>query len=121
MWTARQRENARERRESAELGVVTIGGNPAAVETCGEVRDLPVYGPGGYAWTPKRGDKVLVIKSGTGDGELCVAGTELKPGEDDELTLTKGEAALVLREDGRIDLWGQLYVNGQPYIRPAEG
>ena len=29
--------------------------------------------------------------------------------------------ALVLREDGRIDLWGQLYVNGQPYIRPAEG
>lgn len=42
-------------------------------------------------------------------------------GAENEVSLTKGEAALVLREDGRIDLWGELYVNGQPYVRPAEG
>lgn len=34
------------------------------VVTRGEVRQLPIYGPGGYVWLPESGASVLVIKGG---------------------------------------------------------
>lgn len=34
----------------ADLGMTTIAGEGTGVVTRGEVRDLPVYGPGGYTW-----------------------------------------------------------------------
>jgi len=112
MWTVRQRETGQ--RAEAELGTVTIGGAPAAVDTCGEVRALPVFGPGGYAWAPKRGDKVLVIKGGPGGEEQCVAAAEteaeeLEPGE---ILIRTGEASLRLKASGRIELNGAVYING---------
>ena len=58
----------------ADLGTTTIAGGSAGVLTRGEVRDLPVYGPGGYVWQPAGGDAVLVIKGGPGGEEQCVAG-----------------------------------------------
>ena len=75
MWTT-ERKTSAPWEEGAELGVVTIGGNPAAVETRGEVRNLPVFGPGGYVWMPRRGQRVLVLKGGPGGEEQCVAAAE---------------------------------------------
>ena len=56
--------------------------------TRGEVRSLPVYGPGGYLWMPQNGAEVLVIKGGPGGQEQCVAGmrqgapeASMQPGE----------------------------------------
>ena len=115
MWTERQTRGSGE--TEAEIGRVTIGGNPAAVETRGEVRDLPVYAPGGYFWTPRRGDRVLVIKGGPGGAEQCVAAMEqagAAPEQGDVALRTDG-ASLVLRADGRIELTGQLWINGQPF------
>lgn len=72
----------------ADLGMTTIGGESAGVVTRGEVRDLPVYGPGGYVWLPENGATVLVIKGGPGGEEQCVVGarqsqgpTGMQPGE----------------------------------------
>ena len=58
----------------ADLGMTTIAGGSAGVVTRGEVRALPVYGPGGYVWLPESGETVLVIKGGPGGEEQCVAG-----------------------------------------------
>ena len=58
----------------ADLGVTTIAGSNVGVVTRGEVRDLPVYGPGGCVWMPENGSAVLVIRGGPGGEELCVAG-----------------------------------------------
>ena len=73
----------------ADLGVTTIAGDSVGVVTRGEVRALPVYGPGGYVWLPENGAAVLVIKGGPGGEEQCVAGTaagvgarrDMQPGE----------------------------------------
>lgn len=46
----------------ADLGTTTIAGGSVGVLTRGEVRSLPVYGPGGYVWLPDSGAAVLVIK-----------------------------------------------------------
>lgn len=111
---------AREESAEAEVGVTTIGGGEAAVLTRGEDRALPVYGPGGLVWTPKAGDTVLVIKGGSGREEQCIAGAlarretdELEPGE---LRLYSGGASLTLRNDGAVEIYGRLMVNGSLYV-----
>ena len=68
MWTAERNRNPRSGEPAAELGRVTLGGDPAGVSLGGERRWIGVYGPGGYSWRPTAGDKVLVLKAGA-DGE----------------------------------------------------
>ena len=126
MWIGKQladtARRAREESAAAELGVTSIGGADTAVVSRGEERTLPVYGPGGLLWLPKAGDTVLVIKGGSGREECCVAGAApgaspagMEPGE---VRLYSGGASLTLRNDGRIELNGSLYVNGVPWQAP---
>ena len=58
----------------ADLGVTTIAGDSVGVMTRGEVRTVPIYGPGGYVWMPESGAAVLVVKGGPGGEEQCVCG-----------------------------------------------
>ena len=73
MWLSKQMRSALPTAD-ADLGVTTIAGDSVGVVTRGEVRSLPVYGPGGYVWLPENGNAVLVIKGGPGGEEQCVAG-----------------------------------------------
>ena len=117
----------------ADMGVTTISGKRVGVVTRGEVRDLPVYGPGGYLWTPANGAAVLVVKGGPGGEEQCVAGArpleetrQIEPGE--VYIYGPGENAVYLRQDGSVELRGtrlslvgevsvegSLTVNGRPW------
>lgn len=112
----------------ADLGVTTIAGGQAGVLTRGEVRSLPVYGPGGYLWMPQNGAEVLVIKGGPGGQEQCVAGmrqgapeASMQPGE---VLIRSGGASIYLKADGslllrgRVCVEGELRINGEPY-RPC--
>lgn len=122
MWMGKQfAASERMRQEEyaeAEVGMTTIGGIPAAVRWRGEERNLPVFAPAGLAWVPEAGDTVLVIKSGS--GEACVLAAEgknlpdkLQPGE--VCLYSRGGAILRLKNDGRIELWGEVYINGSKY------
>lgn len=114
MWTAERNRNPRSGEPAAELGCVTLGGDPAGVSLGGERRWIGVYGPGGYSWRPTAGDKVLVLKAGAEGEAPCLLGVpqeeaELKPGE---VRLKGGESSVFLGQD-RLELEGNLYVNGQ--------
>lgn len=124
MWISRQMKTAPPTAD-ADLGVTTIAGGSAGVVTRGEVRSLPVYGPGGYIWMPESGGTVLVIKGGPGGEEQCVAGTRqqaapegMQPGE---VCIQSPGGSIFLKRDGTIRLRGNvrlegtLTVNGQPY------
>ena len=63
MWLAENMKHTAPAAD-AEQGVSTIVGEQMGVVTRGEVRQLPVYGPGGYVWMPESGASVLVIKGG---------------------------------------------------------
>lgn len=63
MWLSQRRQTELEE-AAAELGQVTVPGAPAGVALAGERRDVALCLPGGYHWTPKRGDTVLVVKGG---------------------------------------------------------
>lgn len=115
MWTSERNRNLRVSEPAAELGTVTLGGNPAGVSLGGERRWLTVYGPGGYSWRPAPGDKVLVLKAGAEGETPCVLGTvqkeeDLKPGE---VRLSGGGCSLRL-DQNRLLLSGQVYINGTP-------
>ena len=114
MWTAERNRNPRSGEPAAELGCVTLGGDPAGVSLGGERRWIGVYGPGGYSWRPTAGDKVLVLKAGAEGEAPCLLGMPqeeagLKPGE---VRLKGGESSVFLGQD-RLELEGNLYVNGQ--------
>lgn len=114
MWTAERNRNLRMGEPAAELGTVTLGGDPAGVSLGGERRWIGVYGPGGYSWRPSAGDKVLVLKAGAEGESPCVLGTVqegegLKPGE---VRLSGGGSSLHLGQS-RLSLSGQVYVNGK--------
>ena len=105
------------REAAAELGTVTLGGDPAGVSLGGERRWLTVYTPGGYSWRPTAGDKVLVLKAGAEGESPCILGTvqdaegdaPLGPGE---VQIKGGESTIRLGQE-RLELSGQVFVNGQ--------
>ena len=119
MWLSKQMRSAPPTAD-ADLGRTTIAGRSAGVVTRGEVRALPVYGPGGYVWLPENGSAVLVIKGGPGGEEQCVAGKEqtkgpagMKPGE--VYLYGPGGNSVYLRRDGDVEICGNLIINGLPY------
>ena len=92
------------------FGEVSIGGEHSAVLSAGrEQRLLPVIAPGGYAWMPAPGQRVLVLQDGA-----CIAGcvqgeTDLQPGD---VLIHAGTASIRLGTDGTVRITGQIYVNG---------
>ena len=130
MWTSERNRNLPVREASAEVGTVTLGGDPAGVSVGGERRWLNVYGPGGYSWRPTSGDKVMVLKAGAEGESPCILGTtqdaeDLKPGEvrltgvdcdlflgQGQVELNGGEGSLRLGQNG-LELSGGLSIDGQ--------
>ena len=114
MWSGQTGRILPVEEPSAELGVVTLGGDPAGVILGGERRSLPVYSPGGYTWRPSIGEQVLVLKTGAERECPCVIGavqTEDKNLEPGEVRLTGGDSVLSLKE-GNLDLGGNVTING---------
>ena len=122
MWLANRSRREVAQESGAELGIVTVADNPAGVYLAGERRAVPVLSPGGYHWKPKRGDSVLVLKSGA-EQEHCLvaAGKEprksLRPGE--IWISANGEAGILLSGDS-IQLWGRIFANGAPISAPPK-
>ena len=118
MWISqRLRRGAAGEETAADLGVATIGGEEAGVYARGEVRNLAVCAPGGVLWRPKNGDRVLVLKGGTGGEEACVLGVQGEKTDlaDGEVALRSAAASIVLRNDGTIALSGSVFINGEAY------
>lgn len=123
MWLSKRNTELPAGEATAEDGVVTLEGERLAVYAQGERRGLPVYGPGGLCWRPAVGDQVLVLKLGQEGEQCCVAGARqampegLQPGE--LLFRAGGGAEIWLKNDGTVELTGDVRINGEPY-RPCQ-
>ena len=125
MWTSNRKREGLSQECAADQGIVTLGGDPAAVYLGGERRWVSLYTPGGYQWRPKAGDKVLVVKAGDHREIPCLVGKrpdelseedELPPGS---VRIHSGTAVVLLDEEGltlqgdEVALEGDITVNGQ--------
>lgn len=118
MWISERSQKRTVLDGMAQVGYVTLPGDPAGVYLDGERRELPLFGPGGYVWRPARNTQVLVIKTG-GDGEApCVAGARCGQAtlEEGEILIHTGAAAIRLSPNGVIDVSGALRVNGKTVL-----
>ena len=88
---------------AADLGLVTLGGDPAGVYLGGERRWVAVCAPGGYQWRPRTGDKVLVVKAGDQREIPCLAGVRQPEIQEKEEPLEAG-AVRITGGSGRMDL-----------------
>lgn len=125
MWTSNRKREGLSQECTADQGIVTLGGDPAAVYLGGERRWVSLYAPGGYQWRPKAGDKVLVVKAGDHREIPCLVGKrpdelseedELPPGS---VRIHSGTGVVLLDEEGltlqgdEVALEGDITVNGQ--------
>lgn len=113
MWLSKKQRAKPPATDGAELGVTTVGGDPAGVYLSTERRSLPVCSPGGYCWKPRVGEELLVLKVGE---QYRIAGAEqaganLLPGEV-SISSANG-AALTLTNAGEVELEGELIINGE--------
>lgn len=105
---------------SAQDGTVTIEGGELAVFSSGEKREVKTVGPGGYEWQPCKGEDVLIVRGGIFGEESYAVGVPEQANE----ALAPGEvrirsaagAEIVLRNNGRIDINGLLFINGVPFL-----
>lgn len=122
MWLSGQQKRPADEGEG-QTGIVTMSGGETAVLLDRERRGLQIYSPGGYNWTPKVGQRVLVIQ---GRGEIpCVTGALQGGGVPDRVSIQAKNLALsgstvsvisgqnAAVQGTRIDLNGQVYVNGE--------
>ena len=99
MWMARDQKEERLQEPGAELGQVTLAGAPVGVALAGERRNVTLCLPGGYHWTPRQGEVVLVIKSGP-EGAPCVVGApEADPAAPGEVWLSVAQGVGVIDPD----------------------
>lgn len=101
MWLSGQQKQPPDRGEG-QTGIVTIGGKRPAVRLDGERRELKVYSPDGVRWTPRAGQRVLVIKCQ--DETPCIVGAEE----------TEEKPELLELAADNIDLQGHILINGVP-------
>ena len=125
MWTANRKREGRTEECAADQGIVTLGGDPAAVYLGGERRWVSLYTPGGYQWRPKAGDKVLVVKAGDHRELPCLVGKRPDAlSEEDELPpgsvrihrgagVARRHEAGVTRTARKVALKGDIRINGQ--------
>lgn len=122
MWLSRKlSQHEMQDVASAQDGTVTVEGGELAVFSSGEKREVKTAAPGGYEWQPKKGEDVLVVRGGTFGEEAYAVGAvgqsadDLAPGE---VRIRSGASGteIVLRNNGRIDINGLLFINGMPYL-----
>ena len=113
MWTSERSRRPLVQEAAAETGEVTLGGEQAGVILGGERRWAALCCPGGYAWRPAAGDRVLVLKAG-GEQEspfilgMEPGGEELSPGE---VCLSGGSSSIRVGR-GALALNGHIRIHG---------
>lgn len=122
MWLSRKlAQHEMQDTASAQDGTVTITGGETAVFSGGEKREVQTASPGGIEWVPKKGMDVLLLRGGVLGEEAYVVGAVaqkaegLEPGEV-RIYSAKAGTEIILHNSGRIDINGDLFVNGMPYL-----
>ena len=120
MWLSGQQKRPVDPGEG-QTGIVTMSGGETAVQLDSERRGLQIYSPGGYTWTPKVGQRVLVIQ---GRGEIpCVTGALQDGSVPDwvdirakELTLGGETVGVAARESATVQ-GEEIHLDGQVYVK----
>ena len=120
MWMARGNRGEILREPPAELGQVTVADDGLGVALAGERRNVQVCLPGGYHWRPRRGETVLVVKSGPEETPWVVGRTDGEAPEGEVWLSVQPGVELRLGRDGTIRLRGPVEITGSLTLNGKE-
>lgn len=112
MWTSERGRLPQSQEPAAEVGVVTLGGDPAAVELGGE-RGGCRSRPRRLFLAARRRDKVLVLKAGVERESPYILGKIQENVEEAGPIRLFGPGSALGLDQGRVELEGTVYLNGQ--------
>ncbi len=100
---------------SCRSGLVTNSADRRlSASAAGGKRQTAIVAPGGIGYIPKPGEDAVML---TNDNEQLCLGVrmlkndfEIEPGE---LVLYAGAASIILRKSGKIEINGEVYLNGE--------
>ena len=126
MWLARNsgRESESEG-AAAEVGRVCLAGKQLAVQLGSEKRHVSQFSPYGYFCRPNMAVEVLSLPVG-GKAETALIGvrqgmTEVKLEAGEVYLSVCAGSGIHLRADGRIDIEGDVFCNGERFEPPSSG
>ena len=102
MWLAQSMKQAVPTAD-ADQGISTIVGDQMGVVTRGEVRQLPIYGPGGYVWLPESGASVLVIKGSSASAAVSRRRSQRGCSRGRSIFTVRRAAMCICRRMGRLN------------------
>lgn len=121
MWLAEKAASGGGAAETAEIGVVTIGGDRPSVMLGGEKRNVELLVFPGMSWKPAAGEQVLVLRAGE---EYFVCGTPGAEGGNGlaagELRLKSRGASVTVKNSGGIELRGDVNVVGRLLVNGVD-
>ena len=111
MWLSRQIAAKPNQQEQAAMGQISVAGETPAAVTTTEHRNLRLVCPGGYAWSPTDGQRVLLLR---GSAQTVLGQSEPSPVElsQGEVCLYAAGCNIILRNNGEIHLNGRIFCNG---------
>ena len=112
MWLAEKAASGVGTADAAEIGVVTIGGDRPSVLLDGERRNVELLVFPGLSWKPAAGEQVLVLHVGEEYFVWGAPGTEEGDLAAGELRLKSRGASVTVKNDGGIELRGDVNVAG---------
>lgn len=123
MWLSKRREAEIKEEPSVQMGSMSLIGTSLGVYLAAERRNVALVAPGGYHWKPASNDAVLVLSAGE-EACPCIVGMEqgaggasLAPGE--VWISVDGKSGIYLQNNGRVNLLGEIYVNGKALVIPT--
>ena len=104
MWLAQSMKQAVPTAD-ADQGISTIVGDQMGVVTRGEVRQLPIYGPGGYVWLPDSGASVRAAPAERSSVSAAVNRQRFQRGcsRGRSIFTVRREAMCICRRMGRLN------------------
>lgn len=114
MWISQKLSKEKNTSKNITAEVTDIEKGNIKAQGSNEYRDISTIAPTGLSYGANQGDKCLLIPI---NNTVVSLGNKMvdKSLEEGEIMLYSGEGSIVLKNDGKILINGQVFINGEKY------
>lgn len=114
MWISEKLAQRRTAGDNLAAEVTGICREGIQAQGSNEYREVPIVAPQGLSYAPQIGKKCVLVPL---NGSVVSTGTYMEDKflEDGEIMLYSGTGSVTLKNDGRVLINGDVYINGQKY------
>lgn len=114
MWISKKLASAKKQSQNLSVQVNNAEAGEIQVQGSNEYRDVKIISPSGISYTPELGEDCLMLPI---NDSVVAVGSYMKNKslDEGEIMLYSGTGSITLKNDGRILINGQVFINGEEY------